>query len=497
MRDRALTFTLAVLALLLFCGLFVERKTEQKVSMASTVDIGEQGLAAAFHWLQRRGVPLSSWRKPWNELAESHPQGNVLLSVLPFRAQEEKTGNWRDSPGSYISPRETQELINWVAAGNTYVMAINAFDAAGNSPNSRASERQAASYFDFLELIGWELEGTAINSWINVDDDAESSAENDSTGKDTEALPSVSAGPQALHKLQLQLTADQAPINFETRAWEVQGSTELALSPLAVEADCKGQDEIFEDGDAEVDLAPVTTKIRQEAAVNVENENEKADAVQRCMAMGLKQAVVIMRSADEVPVAWWLPFGRGGVVVLGYGSVWRNPNLNQPGSALALETMLRFYLQTGAEVLVDDGHYGLSSIYDPAALLKDARLYMTLSIAGVFWLLYAVGRSRRLLPLRSAKIRTSSATFARAITDFYARQLSEKELAEALIAHFLRHVRRALGLRNASEDELWQRLQNESRLAIEDIDEIRALRAGIDNVKLGQVLLRQHARLMR
>lgn len=508
MRDRALTLALAVLALLLFCGLFVERKEEQKSSMASSVDIGEQGVAAVYHWLERRGVPISSWRKPWYELADSRPQGNVLLSFLPYRAQEEKTGTWGDSPGSYVAPRESQELVHWISAGNTYVMAMNAFDASGSTEAQRANERRNAAYFDLLNSIGWELQGTAINAWSETDmdgSDADETEENSTTSQ--QETPSITARPHALHKLRLQLTEQQTPLQFETKAWEVQGSKDLELKPTDVEADCRGEEEDDDSVDDDelsdevvvMELTPPTNKSTQKVQTDTAQQSAaQAAELQRCLALGLKQAVVILRSAeDDAPAGWWLPLGRGGLVVLGYGSAWRNPNLNQPGSALALETLLRFYLEPGAEVLLDDAHYGLSSIYDPAALMKDARLYWTLSIAGLFWLLYAVGRSRRLLPVRTPKVRVSSASFARAITDFYARQLTDKELAEALIGHFLRHARRVLAIRNATDEQLWERLQSDSRLAQDDIAEIFSLSSGRDNVKLGQLLLRQHARLAR
>lgn len=511
MRDRALTLTLALLALLLFCGLFVERKPEVKSSMASSVDIGEQGVAAAFHWLQNRDVPVSSWRKPWFELADARPQGNVLVSFVPFRAQEENTGVWGDAPGNYVSSREEEQLVHWIAAGNTHVIALSAFDAFGNTENLRNIERDAFSYIDLLRPFGWELQGSALTNLPETEDqeeeeeaDSEENSESDDVGK--EEIGPVGSSAQALHKLRLQLNPNQAPIDFETKAWEVQGTKTLQLQPLDVEADCNNEpsdeqsdDEVFENDDEDevVDLAPPIIKSKQPPVESIQTEADLALERERCLRLGIKQAVVILRSAvDDTPAGWWLPLGRGGVVVLGYGNAWRNPNLNQPGAALALENLLRYYLQ-GGEVLFDDGHYGLSSIYDPAALLKDPRLYWTLTIAGLFWLLYAVGRSRRLLPVRLPKTRASTATFAKAITDFYARQLTDKDLAEALIAHFLRHARRALAMPNVSEDELWRRLSNDPRLDAAEIATIQALSSGIDTVKLGQILIHQHARLVR
>ena len=58
MRDRALSLALAVLAILLFAGIFIEPKPQLSHSMASSLDQGEQGFAAFFQWLKARNVPV-------------------------------------------------------------------------------------------------------------------------------------------------------------------------------------------------------------------------------------------------------------------------------------------------------------------------------------------------------------------------------------------------------------------------------------------------------
>jgi hypothetical protein len=155
---------------------------------------------------------------------------------------------------------------------------------------------------------------------------------------------------------------------------------------------------------------------------------------------------------------------------------------------LAAEVLLRHFVKPGGLILFDDYHYGLSNIYDPDALLKDPRLYKTLAIAAIFWLLYAVGRSRRLLPVRPPNPQPSSASFATAISDFYARQLSDVELAQALVQHFLAQARRLFGLANSDEAAVWARLQREQKLDAAALSQAQTLRDGSDNVRLTRLL---------
>ena len=179
-------------------------------------------------------------------------------------------------------------------------------------------------------------------------------------------------------------------------------------------------------------------------------------------------------------------------MVLGYGSLWKNPNLARVGNAIAAESMLTRFLKPGGVVLFDDYRYGLSSIYDPDALLADPRLYKTLGVIAVLWLLYAVGRSRRMLPVRVPEHKPSSATFARAISDFYARSLSAPEMAEALGVHFLNTARRAYGI-NGSDDAVWARLKREGALNSADLSAVQNLSfggdAGRDNAQLTTLIL--------
>ena len=151
-----------------------------------------------------------------------------------------------------------------------------------------------------------------------------------------------------------------------------------------------------------------------------------------------------------------------------------------PHGLIPAQMLLTGFLKPGGVVLFDDYRYGLSSIYDPDALLADPRLYKTLGVVAVLWLLYAVGRSRRMLAVRVPEPRPSSATFARAISDFYARSLSNPEMAEALGAHFLGSARRAYGI-SGTDAEVWARLKREGGLDTTAVNAAEKLSFGSDS----------------
>ncbi len=456
--------------------------------------------------------------------------------------QDEKSGAWADAPNAYVDAREKAAMLRWIAAGNTLVLPMGALDAEGNTREARLGARRELGYFDFLQKLGWTLTGTAIEEidasadTDDDDDDAASAASQedpastespdadaDSAKKELAAdvtkpsnaekleaeIAVANARPQALHQLELQLSPNQTPHKFEHMAWEPQGSHSLAFAPVDSADECSAQvdekpagDETAEsdkdmaaDPGATVDyskdeIGPDGSISNPDTAISHPDSSSSKQSI--CRTRGIQQALVLLRSTrDQSAAGWWLPFGRGGVVVLGYGSLWKNPNLAREGNAIAAESLLTHFLKPGGVVLFDDYRYGLSSVYDPHALLADPRLYKTLGVIAALWLLYAVGRSRRMLPVRVPEPRPSSATFARAISDFYARSLSATELAEALGEHFLSRARRAYGV-HGTDDAVWVRLKREGALTA-DLSAVKELSfgraAGSNNAQLTTLIL--------
>jgi hypothetical protein len=496
MRDRALTMALALLAVLLFAGLFMQPKAQLSYSMPHSEDQGEQGQAALFQWLQLRKLPVSSWRERWSNLAERHIAGHVLISPFPYQMQDEQSGSWEGSRHAYVDGREREAMVRWIAAGNTVVLPMGALDAQGQTAEVRDEARSDLTYVDLLRDIGWSLT-------INAAEPNDSAQDESPPDGNTAQLR-----PQALHRLQFQPNPLAAPIQAEHLAWEAQGKYLLNFAPMNTEYECKrdedqsedddrgddedaGEDEDVEVADGDEELYAENDLSSSEAEPAGEQESETSAREDPCQAPGVAKALPILRSQrDQSEAGWYLPFGRGGVVVLGYASLWRNPNLGSTGAANMAQQLLQSYVKPGGEILFDDYRYGLSRLYDPDALMKDPRLHKTLAIALGFWLLYALGRQRRMLQLRSPKVRVSSATFAVRLQEFFGRQLTRVELAGALTRHFVLRAGRHYGENvDANADALWLRLQRDSRFDQRKLAIVRQLSDGSDNEQLNQILV--------
>lgn len=290
----------------------------------------------------------------------------------------------------------------------------------------------------------------------------------------------LKATPAALHRLLLNLpglkSENAKPIALEVLSWSTQLGQVSGMYRYEGESfgrECYPpnpdmEDKLFDDdeyasGDSEfdedeiaddgsvrnADIADQLQDARIEPAIDQDYSGDQilADGstlsvsgkriYPLCNSLGLANALPLMRSQrDDSAQGWWVPFGKGNLVVLPYGGLFRNRSLHQPENAAAGEALLRHFQAPNAAIYFDDYRYGLSDIYDPEAFYKDPRLYGTVAIAVLLWLMYAVGRRSRLLPVRLPRPRFSSAQLAINLSEFYARKLEPKALAELLLWHF-------------------------------------------------------------
>ncbi len=289
----------------------------------------------------------------------------------------------------------------------------------------------------------------------------------------------LKATPAALHQLVLDLpgvpAANAKPITLEYLSWSSQ--IEQASGMYRYEGENFGRecyppnkdmdDELLDDeyasgesefdddeiaDDGSVNNAKAPTQPQAASTESTSQQDYSGDKILAdgstlsvtgeriyplCNPLGLANALPIMRSQrDDSAQGWWVPFGKGHLVVLPYGGLFRNRSLNQPDNASAGEALLQRFQGENAAIYFDDYRYGLSDIYDPEAFYKDPRLYGSVAIAVLLWLMYAVGRRSRLLPVRLPRPRFSSAQLAINLSEFYARKLEPKALAELLLWHF-------------------------------------------------------------
>lgn len=166
---------------------------------------------------------------------------------------------------------------------------------------------------------------------------------------------------------------------------------------------------------------------------------------------------------SDLTAAWWMNAGAGRIVLLLTPDLFSNSRLGQADNARFFSNLIGQALASDGRLLFDDYHFGLSELYDPEHFFKDPRLHNSLWCLGLFWLLYVIGYTSRLAPVRQAEGQLSTQDFINVTAEFFARRLSKSLLAEALVKHLLADIHARRGLR--SEAEVWHWLEQHSRIS--------------------------------
>jgi hypothetical protein len=118
-KERLVTFALALAALLLFYALVFPKPqpASQQPSRPVSTDSGPDGQLALWQWLQAENIPVSSLRYRYDRLGATDitatATGNVLISVMPHQLQ--------------IRNDEWAPVNRWIESGNT-LLVIAALD---------------------------------------------------------------------------------------------------------------------------------------------------------------------------------------------------------------------------------------------------------------------------------------------------------------------------------------------------------------------------------
>ena len=114
MKERLVTFGLAVAALFLCYALFLPKPSPENPATTRplSTDTGAAGYLAAWRWLQAVHIPAISLRDRFDHLSSGKEQrrtGNVLLTTLPHKLP--------------VRPEEASRLDEWIERGNSIVIA--------------------------------------------------------------------------------------------------------------------------------------------------------------------------------------------------------------------------------------------------------------------------------------------------------------------------------------------------------------------------------------
>ena len=425
MKDRLLTFALALGAFAVFYALLVPKPPPQQqvVTRPVTTERGPNGYYGMYEWLRTSGVRVESLRDRYNRLDAFAPSpddvGNLLITTTPHRYPLRRS--------------ELQPVRAWIARGNTLLVLAGLSD----TPEWSMGEGADAAFMANMEQLTGLTFSQQSSAAAPIPEDPPTEPESE-----TQAPP-ASQSESSPEKQSAQAAIEGMEKYEEPRRFELEPN---AAHPL---------------------LAGVNL-----AAAMSEYPSAKWFAV-----VTPERAVLELAHDPEsgVPVLWLLRYGDGQILVSAYGSVFANKMLGEADNARLLANIVAWSVAPGGRVLIDDAHQGLVAFYDADAFFGDARLHATLWWLIGLWLVFVLGpRTLRAPRERWAPLDVRS--FVRATGGFLARVLRPAQAAQRLFENFFNDLRRRSGL-PANGAPVWEALEAQSAAPAADLEQLRKLHA--------------------
>ncbi len=307
---------------------------------------------------------------------------------------------------------ERQALLEWLAQGNSALVLV----AAGAVPRW-TMRSDDSSTGDFLESFGVELA-------MRHDSEEEKAAKGD--GQDEESI---------------------RPPRTDLEAW-------LAGEPVELLPRFRHP------------LTRDVTTVSARSLRTLDNGWNLAGTTRGRVVLPL------LGEAENGAAFWEVRVGTGRMWVSRYSDLFANAGLGEADNARFMANLLASALGPNGRAIFDDMHQGATDLYDAKAFFSDPRFVNTMIFMAAFWLLYLVGRSRRLAPAREAVARYYAADLARAMAGFFVRRLSAVTVAQQLFAFFFNDIRSRYGLPTNGQP-VWSMLSGMSRVSMHDINGLR------------------------
>lgn len=267
------------------------------------------------------------------------------------------------------------------------------------------------------------------------------------------------------------------------------GDIEGALSAISgfdIWAKGDQSDETEDDNNIDLqsilDLEPIATELRSsgllssefgEAVQAIGQADPLADPWFASTSDASVSFPLLAESGSGQTVMWGQTLGQGRIILSSYSGLFNNSQL---GSAENAELFAQLLAWAGADgmVIFDDMHQGLSVLYDPDAFFSDRRLHTTIILVLLWWLIWVVGSSRRLVAVDQPSVVVSATDHVRAIASLYANKMHPQEVTRRLERHFERVVRHEFGL-SGNDKSIWESLRKSPRVATGLVDELQAV----------------------
>ncbi|HKT72816.1 MAG TPA: DUF4350 domain-containing protein [Steroidobacteraceae bacterium] len=169
---------------------------------------------------------------------------------------------------------------------------------------------------------------------------------------------------------------------------------------------------------------------------------------------------------------WTRPLGRGRIIVSAYGSLFTNRALGLDDNGRLLANIVAGAVEPRGHVIFDDAHQGLTAAYDPEKFYRDPRLYRTLGVLALLWLIWVLGATRLRMPVSRNAI-PSETDLLRATGGFLARALQPAAAARCILEHFLQRAAVKTHVGRPDAAEVWQRIERHPGITASDIRQLQ------------------------
>lgn len=311
-------------------------------------------------------------------------------------------------------PDEREALRTWLAQGNTALVLVAGADAPRWTRFSDAS-----SVDDFLASLGYALDAA----------DEQENEQEERAGEDE---------------------------SQRTPGWRQRKNLEAWLTAEPVEL-----------------LPRFVHPLTRDVSVVATRSVRPLDLDWRLSGLESGRVVLpLLGEKDRSAAFWEARVGAGRMWLSRYSDLFANAGLGEADNGRFMANLVGAALAGNGRVIFDDMHQGATDLYDPRAFFSDPRFITTLTFMVGFWLLYLVGRSRRLAPPRESVSRYYAADLARAMAGFFARRLSDATVEQQLFAFFFNDIRSRYGLPTNGQP-VWSMLSGMSRVSPGDVDGLR------------------------
>ncbi len=429
MGERLTTLLSAVTALVIVVALLVPTAPPTTpVSLPTSIDAGRYGLLGLKRWLDYNHIANHSLQTRYDGLfadAQITDRGNLLILFTPTTVA--------------ARAQELDFLLYWLAQGNDALV----LNAVSDVPPWAMTSGMSSSP-DVLEQLGFRLLAVATEN-TQASGTTDATHENREFEQENVDATSVSMGDRLR-----ALSAKFAMLERQEAAL----TPALHPYPLVKDINHLG-----------VHLLP---------ALQTPLELGGVDAA--------RSALVVLHDTERRAALWETRVGAGRLWISRFADLFGNVTLGKQDNAAFLANLIAYSLQPGGQVIFDDMHFGVSSLYDPQAFFGDSRLHHTLWFILGFWLLYVVGHGSRFAPQLTPPPEVRGVDFSYAVGDYFARALDKRGAALALFQHFFNDVR-AHGNMPLSGEPVWEELRQHPRVSMQSVTALQDMYQGLNRRK--------------